>query len=40
MSYRTFKRAYLLLAVGVFLAFFGHGAWAAFENFDKFRGLQ
>jgi hypothetical protein len=39
MSYRTFKRAYLLLAVGVFLGFFGHGAWAAFENFEKFRGL-
>ena len=39
MSYRTFKVSYLLLAVGVFLGFFGHGGWAAFENYEKFRGL-
>jgi hypothetical protein len=39
MSYRTLKRVYLILAGAAFLMFFGHGAWAAFENSTKFRGL-
>lgn len=39
MSYRTLKRVYLILAGGAFLMFLGHGAWAAFENSEKFRGL-
>jgi hypothetical protein len=39
MSYRTLKMVYLILAGGAFLMFFGHGAWAAFENSEKFRGL-
>ncbi len=39
MSYRTFRRIYLILAGGAFLTFFGHGAWAAFENYEKFREL-
>jgi hypothetical protein len=39
MSYRTLKRVYLILAGGAFLFFFGHGAQAAFENSEKFRGL-
>ena len=39
MSYRTLKRVYLILAGAAFLMFFGHGAWAAFENAEKFRGL-
>jgi hypothetical protein len=39
MSYRTLKRMYLILAGGAFLMFFGHGAWAGFENSETFRGL-
>lgn len=39
MSYRTLKRVYLILAGAAFLMFFGHGAWAGFENSEKFRGL-
>lgn len=39
MSYRTFKWIYGILASALFLSFFGHGAWAAFENKDSFREL-
>lgn len=39
MSFRTLKRVYVILAAGLFLSFFGHGAWAAFENYEKFREL-
>lgn len=39
MTYRTFKWIYGILASALFLSFFGHGAWAAFENKDSFREL-
>ena len=39
MSYHTLKRVYLILAGAAFLMFFGHGAWAGFENAEEFRGL-
>lgn len=39
MSYRTFKWIYGILASALFLSFFGHGAWAAFENKESFREL-
>jgi hypothetical protein len=39
MPYRTLKRVYVILAGGAALTLFGHGAWAAIVNYDKFRGL-
>lgn len=29
----------MILGLGAILGFFGHGAWAAFENYEKFREL-
>ncbi|HEX6263519.1 MAG TPA: hypothetical protein VF097_11800 [Actinomycetota bacterium] len=39
MTYRTFKWIYGILASALALSFFGHGAWAVFENKESFREL-